>query len=319
MRGGRGRKAQLQPGRFHRPGNQARVQRTAAYPAKQRLCRGQIKRDKGCIAGHGSARRRDDRDQPCLAALAGDAQHLGQRACRAGQPQRFGNPQATAIKQCHDGGIAGGDPIFAGLGFHAVDHVARTVLGQGAGQGPAVLRPARRQDRGGIHAVTLCQPTRETLDGGECARKRPRPKAARTLMRHPGAQIGLGHAQQGCGAFGRAAMAGQKIQIARDIGGIGCDRMGGCPVQRPDMGQPLRQRGPLTRADRRQAAIGGHDSQRRIARSNTPPKKPSRSVPCAALKRCGSPAPRARRPGRRPTPKSSRSRASDRIESESTP
>ena len=104
-----------------------------------------------------------------------------------------------------------------------------------------------------------------------------------------------------------------------DIAVVGDQRVVGGPFQRALMVKPCLKGIARGGTDGECILRPAQDSQRRIVRSNTPAKKPSRSVPCCGLNICGSSEPRISRPGKRPAPKFSFRQASDRIQSAAPP
>ena len=329
---GRGTGGQTQPQAhpLHRAADQARVQRPAAQAAKQRGVGRHWPGADGQIGLHRLCDRRDHRHHPFLAALAKDAQAGARRrhgrGVAPGQAQSLGNAQPAAIEQCHHGHVAGADPGVGAVFADRFGHRPRGGFVQRAGQGALVARGAGRKYRGGVKAVlALGQPAGEALERRQRPRQRARAAPLGPRGSHPGAHVPgfhgakLGHAR-------RAAMVmRQKMQKPRQIGPVGVDRVVRGPVQRGDMGQPRRQRIAQRGADRQMAGglivwpCARHDNQRRSTRSNTPVKKSTSSVPCPGLKRCGSSAPRASIPGRRPLPRSSRISASDRRSAANSP
>ena len=108
---GRGGQAQLQAGLFHHQGDEARVQRATACAAKEGVIARQVKGAEFGVAGDRLACGGQDGDKPGFAALAGDAQHIGQGVIRPGEAKGFGYPQAAAIKDGDHGHVTGGDPV----------------------------------------------------------------------------------------------------------------------------------------------------------------------------------------------------------------
>ena len=104
-----------------------------------------------------------------------------------------------------------------------------------------------------------------------------------------------------------------------DIAVVGDQRVVGGPFQRALMVKPCLKGIARGGTDGECILRPAQDSQRRIARSNTPVKNASRSVPCWGPNICGSSAPSTSMPGRRPAPKSSLRQASERIHSALTP
>jgi hypothetical protein len=198
----------------------------------------------------------------------------------AGQPQRLGDPQAAAVKQCHYRDVARLLPVAAGLLANGFHHVAGAVLRQRPGQGAAVFRAARRQDHGRLDAFAVGRPAGEGLYRRQRPCQRSRAHAAVAFRRHPGAQIRRIGLKNRLHRLCAAAMIGQERQPAQHIVPVGLHRMRGCAIKRGKPGKPVGQRRPQLR---RQGQRSGHESQRRIARSNTPPKKARRSVPCVGL------------------------------------
>ena len=90
------------------------------------------------------------------------------------------------------------------------------------------------------------------------------------------------------------------------IGTIGLHGLCRPPGNRAQLGQPAFQRIPETGLD--------HSSQRRIARSKTPPMKSRRSVPWLGEKCPGESEAKANIPGNRFGPKSSAMQASERTQ-----
>ena len=193
-------------------------------------------------------------------------------------------------------------------------HRAGGVFGERTRQFAAVFRAAGGQDRGRFAAVTVAEPAQEGLDRRQRACQRAGRDAAPAFMRHPGAQVGLTQRHQRTQPHRAAMMTGEEVQKAGHVAAVGGDGIGGAALEGGEMGQPLLQR----------VAFGGrereaHASQRRMARSKLPAKKAKRSVPCEGRKWWGSSEPKAKRPGSRPVPKSSRISASDRTQPAASP
>ena len=111
-----------------------------------------------------------------------------------------------------------------------------------------------------------------------------------------------------------AAVIGHEGKKIGQIACIGGDCIVRGTFERALMVKPRLQ--GIARGRRDQTAFRVHDNQRRMARSNTPAKKLSRSVPCCGENICGSSAPNTSRPGNRPSPRSSFRQASERIQSD---
>ncbi len=256
-----------------------------------------------------------DRDQPLAAALAADAQGVAERRVGLAQAQRLGDAQAAAVEQRHHRRVAGRHPRLGALGLHRGDQRPRRVGRHRAGQARLDPRAARGGDGGGDQALGLGQPAVEALDRRERAGQRARREAASALVRHPGAQVGGGDAAECCGAGRSAPVLREEAEVARHVTLVGGQGARAGAADRAELRQPVVQqpRRPFGRRGRHQ------DSQRRRLRSNTPPKKASRSVPWSGWKRLPSWAPKARRAGWPPSPRSSRISASERISGASAP
>ena len=106
--------AEMRAQRLHLPLHQAGAERPSAGADKERTFLHHRVGAGGQVIGDRFTHRGQDRDEALLSALAGDHQHLAQWRLASGQPQRFGNPQATAIEQRQDRRVAHALPAVAG-------------------------------------------------------------------------------------------------------------------------------------------------------------------------------------------------------------
>lgn len=203
----------------------------------------------------------------------------GSGDCAPGQAERFGDAQAAAVEQGQDSGIAGGDPCLFRLQFDRVDHGARRVFGQGAGQFFAEFGGAGRQNGGCVKAVAFGQPPDEALDRRQFPRERSGADAIGAFRCHPGAHVADGDSAERAEALAAAMMKGDEAEEPAYIRAIGPQGRGGGPVETFFRGQPILQGIPACGGDQA-VGDGCHDNQCRIDRSKTPAKKLSRSVPC---------------------------------------
>ena len=273
VRCGRGGQAQLRAGAFHHFLDQPRIQRPAARANKQRAVGGLRIRAHRDIGGHGHARGGDHRHHTHLAALAGDAQAFRQGGVGKGQRQRLGYPQATAVKQGHNRGVACVDPGRGMLDIDGVDQIARRLFGHRPWQAGAEFGGADRQHGGGFKPVIKAKPAVKAFDRRQAARQRTRGHTAPAFMGHKRAHICQADLAQMFGPGGLAQMVRQKMHKPAKVAPIGCNRFVGGVFKRGFAVKPC--------AQKRRAAIGqqGHVSQRRNTRSVAPAKKPKRSVP----------------------------------------
>jgi hypothetical protein len=156
------------------------------------------------VAVDRGARGGQDRDVALLAALAADAQRLGEGQQARVERQRLGYPQAAAVEQRDDREIAGGDPVARVLFGNARSMSRAPVLGQRARQTALVAGRARQTGRGGVEAVALGPPAVEGFDRRKRAGQRPGGHLAPAFGGHPRADVGAESVAERRGA-GRAA------------------------------------------------------------------------------------------------------------------
>lgn len=179
------------------------------------------------------------------------------------------------------------------------------------GQARGEARGARGEDRPRLEAPRLGEEAPEAPQRRERAGEGARRDAAAAPGRQEGAELGGGDAGEPGGRRRPAPVEGEEAEETLGVPPVGGESRGRRAPARAEPGEPV-----LDECRRR-----GVDqaSQRRIAFSNTPPKKPSRSTPWSGLKRCGSSEAKSRSPGRFPAPRSSRISASERIQRASSP
>ena len=173
------------------------------------------------------AHRRDERDEPHLAALAGDAQALRGRQVGAGQAERFGNAKARAIEQREHGEVARGNPglgVRLGLGF--VQDVFGGLYRDRAGQARRAAGALQVADLGILEAMRAAHPAVECLD----RRQQPRNRGVRQAVAAARGEIGADVARLEAGERLEARL-GTKVQAQepeehREVRAIGLDRLG---------------------------------------------------------------------------------------------
>ena len=199
--GGRGQ-AQLQPGLFHDLGDKPPVEWPAPDAAKERRAGGEVMGTQRGVAGDGGAGGGQDGHLALLAALAADAQRVGERQrarverhaprTGAGRSRRAASPRAI---------VAGRYPVArvpADPRFRACRRRPR----HSGGRGRRRVCFGARIDRmaGGVEPLALGPPAVERLDRRQPPGKRARADAARALGGHPGAHLGGAKGAQGVGA-----------------------------------------------------------------------------------------------------------------------
>ena len=210
----------------------------------------------GEVIGDRFAHRRQHRHEALLAALAGDRQHLAQRRLAAGQPERFGNPQAAAIEQRQDRGVALALPAIAGDLAGGVERAGGVVDGQRLRD--AVRQLGRAQDG----ERRSSKPARGAAETGRNPRSTDNPRASELrsmpscgASREIGAEIGGAQRVYRREARQLAQMLGQEIEKEGQIAAIGRDgmRRGAALAGEPSGPQP----------DRRAQIVGGREPRQR--------------------------------------------------------
>ena len=163
------------------------------------------------------AHRRQNRDHALFASFAGDHQHFAERCFAAGQPERFGEPQAAAIEQRQDRSVALAFPSLGSNLDGAVERACCIFDRQRLWHAVRQLRRAKRGERRRGGKPTTLQETYKPAQHRKPAGK----GAALYPVLGPARQIGTeiaGPQRIYCGqARQLAQMLGQEIEKKREI------------------------------------------------------------------------------------------------------
>jgi hypothetical protein len=191
-----------------------RRERPALGAPEKRFGWVEVKGAEAAIVCDGGEGRGQDRDEPRLAALAGDAQDgVGRgREVVAGEAERFGNAQAAGVEQRQRGGVAGGDPGFFGKLVALRDDAARIRCRQRLGQRFRLFGRAQGRCAGGIDEAAPFEKLQQRADAGKAAAQRARACAITAPGGKIGAQVGRAQIGDVGNCRGRAEMAGQELE-----------------------------------------------------------------------------------------------------------
>ena len=239
---GRIRQAQRAAQPLHGELDDARRQRPATLADEQRSPGRQRHRAEVEIGGDGVAHRRDYRHRAGLAALAEHGERINGPGGRlfAGERECFRDTQSRAVEQGEDGGIAGQDPLRAGLAVARLG--ARDFAGGGCrerlGQGAGDLGRSHGGQGGSLALAGAFQMAREGTHTGKAAQQGAALDARRAPPCHEGTNI---TGQQGgkVGNGWRAAqMFGEKGDELPQIATVGLQSVGGGAPLAGEMGEP---------------------------------------------------------------------------------
>ncbi|ENN89583.1 hypothetical protein RHSP_59864 [Rhizobium freirei PRF 81] len=162
MRCGRIRQAESAAQLLHAVLDDARLQLAAAGAAKERTVRIEMVGANLAVVIDRLDNDRQQRHQPRLVALAGDAQGgCALRHVLRLQTQRFGNAQAAAIEQGQHGCVACGDPGLLMQLRLVADDGDRLGIRERLGKRFRLFRRTHRGCTGGIHQAFLFEVTQQ--------------------------------------------------------------------------------------------------------------------------------------------------------------
>lgn len=201
-----------------------RTQGSATHRAEQGRIGFQIERSRLSIGGHGAFHRRQDGNDARLAALAGDAQRIGQGVVTAGQGQRLRHPQAAAIHQREHRRVPRRNPgRRAGLTGFAQQRFRRA-LADRAGQTARGFGRFDQPEGGIIQPPAPPGVGEEAARAGQIALDGARAGALAAPLGQKGAPVGRLQRRQIGKARQAGQMSGQKFDQPRQVPAIGLDR-----------------------------------------------------------------------------------------------